>query len=83
MEQEPRSTFSARMSSDVEFALVPLAERGGAGLLLPPLLGNQPQKMLDQIAGYQEPEFFVLLRQQEEDGQSFYRIEDARLPEGG
>ncbi len=80
MEQEPHATFSARMASDEEFALVPLTDRGGAGLLSPPQLGNQPAAMLDQIAGQDGSEFFVLLRQCEEDGQTFYRIDDAKLP---
>lgn len=80
LEKEPRATFSARMASDEEFALVALADSGGAGLISPPRLGNQPLKLLDGIAGLKEPEFFVLLRQNQEDGQTFYRIEDAKLP---
>jgi hypothetical protein len=81
MEQEPRATFSARMASDEEFVVVPLIERGGAGLLFPPRLGNQPAAMLDRMADDEGPDFFVLMRQYVEDGQTFYRIEDTKLPD--
>ena len=82
MEEEPRATFSARLDSDEEFALVPLIDRDGAGLLFPPRMGNQRAQMLDQILSSdpEEPDFFVLMQQHEEEGQKFYSIEDARLP---
>jgi hypothetical protein len=83
MQEEPRATFSARMASDKEFALVPLVNRDGTGIILPPRLGNEPAAMLSRKAQPEEQNFFVLMRQIEEDGQIFYRIEDAQLPDAG
>lgn len=83
MQEEPRATFSARMASDEEFALVPLVNRDGAGLILPPRFGNELSAMLSRKMQPEEPNFFVLMRQIEEDGQIFYRIEDAQLPDAG
>ena len=83
MQEEPRATFSARMASDEEFALVPLVNRDGAGLILPPRFGNELAAMLSRKAPPEELKFFVLMRQIEEDGQIFYRIEDAQLPDAG
>lgn len=73
--------FCARMASDEEFALVPLVSRDGAGLILPPRFGNELAPMLSRKAQPEEPHFFVLMRQIEEDGQIFYRIEDTQLPD--
>lgn len=83
MQHEPLATFSARMASSAKFALVPLTERDGAGLLSPPRLGDLPTEMFKQMTHDEQSGFFVLLRQHEEDGQTFYEIEDAKLPDGG